>query len=104
MLSINEINIEKFYSQTGYHGTYGNLKILLDTFNSEFCVSSSYEYQKRFSHFFSVSSFEDFISEMNDKVKECKLIGEGLITEGLSSAKNAIINEMNTKYMEFIKD
>ena len=104
MLSINEINIEKFYSQTGYHGTYGNLKILLDTFNSEFCVSSSYEYQKRFSHFFSVSSFEDFISEMNDKVKECKLIGEGLITEGLSSAKNAIINEMNTKYMEFIKN
>ena len=104
MLSINEINIENFYSQTEYHGTYSTLKILLDTFNSEFCVSSSYEYQTRFSHLFSIGSFEDFVREMNEYVKECKIIGEGLIAEGLSSAKNAIINEMNKRYMEFVKN
>ena len=105
MYNLNRADINQYYTETGTHGSFENLKVLINEFNSKnFCVTSTNEFFNRFTDIYSYNTIREYFEKANKVVLECKLYGGGFLSQGMSSATDAMVNEMNVQYKEFMID
>ena len=105
MYNLNRADINQYYTETGTHGSFENLKALINEFNSKnFCVTSTNEFFNRFTDIYSYNTIREYFEKANKVVLECKLYGGGFLSQGMSSATDAMVNEMNVQYKEFMID
>ena len=98
-------NIKAFRSETGDKSPLKKVKEIWNNLDgNDFCFYSSVEYLNRHMNRFNIVNFQDFLRETQINIKECNFLGDGFLDKGLNSAIEAIINEMNVKYSEFMED